>query len=77
MTTVTMTSGGQLTVPKALRETLGLHAGDRLVASVDEDGRLVLAPQTSEPEALFEGRPKVDRALTIEEMDEAIASHLR
>jgi len=77
MYTVTLTSKGQLTVPKALRDALKLHAGSRLQASIDEQGRLVLAPALFEPEDLFEGRPQVDRALTVEEMDEAIARATR
>lgn len=40
----TMTSKGQLTLPKAVREELALEAGDRLLLTV-VDGRLVGIPQ--------------------------------
>jgi antitoxin PrlF len=73
MNTVTITSKGQLTIPRQLRETLGLFPGARLQASIDRHGRLVLVPSKYEPEDLFRHRPKVDRVMSIEEMDRAIA----
>ena len=42
MNTVTLTSKGQLTIPRPLREALGLAPGARLQASIDRQGRLVL-----------------------------------
>lgn len=77
MTTITVSSKGQITVPVALRDALKLHPGSRLQASVDRLGRLILVPALYEPEQLFEDRPVVSRALTVEEMDEAIAQAVR
>ena len=74
MNTVTLTSKGQLTIPRALRDALGLAPGARLQASIDRQGRLVLVPSLHEPEELFRHRPRVSRVLSIEEMDRAIAS---
>ena len=73
MNTVTLTSKGQLTIPRQLRDALGLAPGARLQASIDRHGRLVLVPSKYEPEDLFRHRPKVDRVMSIEEMDRAIA----
>lgn len=42
----TLTSKGQLTVPKSVREALGLHEGDQVVFRVF-DGRAVLARSPS------------------------------
>ncbi len=42
-TTATMTSKGRLTLPKQVREQLGLRPGDA-VELVSEDGQLVLRP---------------------------------
>ncbi|MBS3968009.1 MAG: AbrB/MazE/SpoVT family DNA-binding domain-containing protein [Truepera sp.] len=39
----TLTSKGQLTLPKVVREALGLRAGDELVVRLEE-GRIVLLP---------------------------------
>ena len=44
MSTSTLTSKGQTTIPKDIRKRLNLHPGDRLECVIDEDGRvLVLA----------------------------------
>jgi len=73
MNTVTLTSKGQLTIPRPLRDALGLAPGARLQASIDRQGRLVLVPSKYEPEELFRDRPSVSRSLSLEEMDQAIA----
>jgi AbrB family looped-hinge helix DNA binding protein len=73
MTTVTLTSKGQRTIPRPLRDALGLAPGARLQASIDRQGRLVLVPSKYEPEELFRHRPSVSRSLSLEEMDQAIA----
>lgn len=41
----TITAKGQVTIPKAIRDRLGLSEGDRLAFSVDEKGRIVACPQ--------------------------------
>jgi bifunctional DNA-binding transcriptional regulator/antitoxin component of YhaV-PrlF toxin-antitoxin module len=74
MTMITLTSKGQLTIPRQLREALGLVAGARLQASIDAHGRLVLVPSRYEPEELFRHRPPVDRLMSLEEMELAIAA---
>jgi len=74
MNTVTLTSKGQLTIPRSLRDALGLAPGAMLQASIDRQGRLVLVPSKYEPEELFRHRPAVSRSLSLEEMDQAIAA---
>jgi antitoxin PrlF len=74
MDTVTLSSKGQLTIPRQMREALGLAPGARLQASIDRHGRLVLVPSKYEPEDLFRHRPTVDRVLSLEDMDRAIAT---
>jgi AbrB family looped-hinge helix DNA binding protein len=74
MTTVTLSSKGQLTIPRQLRDALGLAAGSRLQASIDRHGRLVLVPSKYEPEDLFLHRPRVNRVMSVEDMDRAIAA---
>ena len=73
MTSVTLSSKGQLTIPRQLRESLGLTPGTRLMVSVDPNGRLILVPSLYEPEDLFRDRPTVQRSMTLEDMDHAIA----
>jgi AbrB family looped-hinge helix DNA binding protein len=74
MITVTLTSKGQLTLPRPLRDALGLAPGARLQASIDLQGRLVLVPSKYEPQDLFLNRPKVNRCLSLEQMEQTIAS---
>jgi antitoxin PrlF len=38
----TLTSKGQMTVPKAIRDSLGLKAGDRMTLTLMPDGIVVL-----------------------------------
>jgi AbrB family looped-hinge helix DNA binding protein len=73
MDTVTLTSKGQLTIPRQLRDALGLAAGARLQASIDRHDRLVLVPSKYEPQDLFKNRPNVSRVMSIDDMDRAIA----
>lgn len=74
MASVTLSSKGQLTIPRQLRESLGLTPGTRLMVSVDRNGRLILVPSLYEPEDLFRDRPAVQRSMTLEDMDRAIAA---
>ena len=46
MPSATLTSKGQLTLPKAIRERLRLGAGDRVDFIVTDDGTVVLRPAT-------------------------------
>lgn len=44
MATSTLTSKGQITIPKSVRERLGLHTGDTVEFRFDERGRVLLSP---------------------------------
>ncbi len=41
----TVTGKGQVTLPSAMRQALGLAPGDRVRFSRDADGRIVMAPR--------------------------------
>jgi AbrB family looped-hinge helix DNA binding protein len=41
-TNATLTSKGQLTVPKVIRDSLGMKAGDRMTFTLMPDGTVVL-----------------------------------
>lgn len=70
----TVTSKGQTTIPKELREALGIKEGTPLRWSL-EGGQLVVRPRTMRAEdfAGFLGEPPKGRGLKIEDMDDAIA----
>jgi antitoxin PrlF len=67
-----VTTKGQATIPKAIREHLRLKAGDRVKFFVHPDGSVVLLPKR--PASVLRGIIKGRRRLTLEEMDEAVAS---
>ena len=46
----TVTSKGQVTIPKAVRDLLGLHAGSKVSFRRTADGRVELVPQEAAPE---------------------------
>jgi antitoxin PrlF len=68
-----ITSKGQATIPKAIREHLGLRPGDRVKFFVHPDGSVVLLPKR--PATTLRGivRPR-HRPVTIEAMTEAIGA---
>ena len=71
----TLSSKGQLVIPKALREALGLHAGAEVVLTTETDGTLSLSPLRTPVDQLFgilhqAGRPTLD-------VDEAILETAR
>ena len=73
MSTLTMSSKGQLTVPRALREKLKLRPGCQVDVRVDDQGRLILTPVLYEPEEFLARRPaKPARVASIEEMEAGI-----
>lgn len=69
----TMTSEGQVTLPKPVRDQLDLHVGDRLDFIIRDDGLLEVVP-LKQPAAKLRGiLPKPHKTITVEEMNEAIA----
>lgn len=79
----TLTRKQQLTVPKVVLQLLDLHAGDSLVWSVDEQGRLVVSG--GRPNSLADiraavaaaGRVRTRKGVTIEDMKSGVAAAMR
>ena len=69
----TITSKGQITLPKALRERLHLAAGDRVQFILEEDGVVRMLPRTVSVKTLKGILPKPPHPVTLKEMDAAIA----
>jgi len=68
-----ITSKGQMTIPKAIREHLHVKAGDRVKFFVHPNGTVVLLPVL--PITALRGIvPHRGRPVTLEEMDDAIAT---
>jgi len=74
MPTATVTSKGQITIPKSVRDELGLRVGDRVAFRTLEDGQVVVEPETVDLRDL-KGILKPSRTgVTLEDMDAAIRS---
>ena len=73
MPEATLTSKGQVTIPKAVREHLGLDTGARVDFVIDSDGTVVLKPVTRQVHELagLLHRPG-RRAVSVQDMTAAI-----
>jgi antitoxin PrlF len=73
----TLTSKGQVTLPKQIRDKLDLMGGSKLDFELLPDGTVKLRPSNRTALSLM-GRPKRtgQRSVSIEEMDEGIAAFL-
>lgn len=75
MSTATMTSKGQLTVPKTIRERLRISTGDRVAFIVNDQGEVVVRSANRDVKELrgllrVDGRRK--SAAKVEDMNAAI-----
>jgi AbrB family looped-hinge helix DNA binding protein len=70
---VAVTSKGQLTIPKEVRERLGVDKGGAVCLTLEDDNRVVLARKQVRLADLAGMLGKPPRSLTLEEMDDAIA----
>jgi antitoxin PrlF len=66
-----LTSKGQATIPKAVRDHLGLKSGDRVKFFMHPDGSVVLLPKRRPAAALRGIVPARHPPVTIEEIGEA------
>ena len=73
MTTATITSKGQVTIPKDVRVRLGVDAGDRVEFIEVGDGIFQIVAVTQDVKALKGIVPGPKKAVTVEEMNAAIA----
>lgn len=69
----TLTSKGQLTIPKDVRDELGIEAGTRLFVTV-RNGQVVALPKNKRIADLagILGRPPKGAGATLEDIDEAV-----
>jgi len=75
MTRSTMTSKGQITIPKTIRDALQLDTGDSVQFRLREDGVVEMQPETGDVMSLFGiMKPRGKKHVTIEQMGHAIRS---
>ena len=68
-----ITVKGQATIPKSIREHLGLRPGDRVKFFVHPDGSVVLLPKISAAAVRGLVKPRNPRPVTTEQMTVAAA----
>jgi antitoxin PrlF len=73
MAATTVTVKGQVTIPKAIRDALGVKPGDRVVFVQQVDGRVVVEAETVDVRSLRGMLRHRGRPVTVEEMNAAIA----
>ena len=74
MTTATVTSKGQITIPAAVRQALQVEAGDRVEFVEVETGRFEIVAATRSVTALKGMFGTLAKTVSIEEMNAAIAT---
>jgi AbrB family looped-hinge helix DNA binding protein len=72
MSTATITSKGQITVPKEIREALGVRPGDRLAFHARGDGTVVVEAETVDLMTLRGVLKPRRKGVTVEAMNEAV-----
>ena len=78
MVTATLTSKGQITIPKPVRDSLRLHSGDRIEFVVHGQTEVVLKPVTKSVDEVFGRMRKPGQSVrSVMAMNEAIARRMR
>ncbi|MFO1294034.1 MAG: AbrB/MazE/SpoVT family DNA-binding domain-containing protein [Rubrivivax sp.] len=75
MSTATLTSKGQITIPADVRRALNVQTGDRVEFVQREPGRFELVAATRSVRELKGLFGKAARTVSIEEMNRTIAEH--
>jgi AbrB family looped-hinge helix DNA binding protein len=77
MTAAKLTSKGQITVPKNIRDTLGVQPGDRIAFTIQKDGTVTVTAHNVDLRSLRGSLKPNVRGVTVEAMNEAIRSAKR
>jgi antitoxin PrlF len=78
MQQTTLTSKGQVTIPKNIRDSIGLHIGDKIEFVITQNKEVILRPITKKVDDVFGVLHKPSRnSVTTEEMDAGIKKKIR
>lgn len=75
MSSATLTSKGQITIPKDVRERLGIDTGSRVEFVEIEPGVFKIVPATMDVRKLKGIIPKPKNPVSLQSMEEAIRKH--
>lgn len=79
MPVTTMTSKGQVTIPKDIRDSLHLNTGDKIEFTLTQTNEVILRPVTKKVDDVFgllASYKKVE-PISVEEMDEIVKQKQR
>ena len=68
----TLTSKGQLTIPKSIRKKFKLNKGDKIEFLVDKDGTIRLVPVKYSVKEIKGMVPPPNKKVTLQDMQDAI-----
>ena len=78
MARATLTSKGQITIPKDIRDSLQLQVGDKVEFTVTSSNEALIKPVTRRVDEVFGRLHRSDRKpISIEKMDEGIKQKMR
>jgi len=78
MALATITTKGQVTIPKIIRESLKLNTGDKIEIIVTEEREAIIRPVSKRIDDIFCKLHKPGRkAASLEAMDDAIRNRMR
>jgi AbrB family looped-hinge helix DNA binding protein len=78
MATATITTKGQITIPKAIRDSLMLSAGDKIEFIVIDKREALIRPVSKKVDEVFGMLHKQDReALSVDEMNKKLRLKLK
>ena len=73
-----LTSKGQITIPKAVRDSLGINTGDKLEFVVTDKKEALVRPVSKKVDDVFGRLHKTDRkAVSLNQMEAGIQRRLR
>ena len=78
MAVATLTTKGQVTIPKEIREQLCLHSGDKIEFFVKSNGEATIRPMSCSVDDVFCKLNSVkQKPVSIEEMNQAIKDRFK
>jgi antitoxin PrlF len=78
MAIATLTTKGQVTIPKEIRESLQLRTGDKIEIIVTEKREAIIRPISKKVDDIFGKLHKPGRkTISLEAMDEAIGDRMK
>jgi len=76
MSLAKLTSKGQITLPKPIRDHLELHTGDKVEFIIDDEGRVIVTPKTIDIKEAF-GMIKSKKSVSIDAMNKSITKKIK